>query len=285
VDNFDAPTEINRHEETLLDVAKCLFQSKQADHGSALLSALLGIHGLRVGERSLASAHLYGRAADVVEGRPALRRYLRNKAIDIYQTSGETGQQYMLSLLAKARDAEETDDFKVVIKYTDEIINSDASPEIICKAYRIQAEAMVWLDRLAGAQDCIDSFKLFAAKRGNNSDLVASCALQAELDYQEGKYLKALMSYREVASTLGEQAPALLYLKINMAILWAKMGANSKAISLREEVWRSELLEGYDLLSGFDAEPFPGVDHLIEVLHQCHFDGDIPEPIAYYHFS
>lgn len=269
----------------MLDLAKGLFQNKQAEHGSILLSALLGIHGVRVGEASLASAHLHGRAADVVEGRPALRTYLRNKAIDIYQASGETGQRYMLCLLAKARDAEETDDFKTVIKYTDEIINTGASPEIICKAYRIQAEAMVGLGRLAGAQDCIDGFKLFAAKWGNSSDLVASHALQAELYYEAAKYLEALACYREVASTLGEKVPALLYLKINMAILWAKMGATYKARRLREEVWRSELLEGYDLLTGFPAEPFPGVDLLIEVLQQCHFHRDIPEPIAYYHFS
>ena len=276
--------DINWHEEGLLELAKSLFLKSQVHDGSALLRGLLAIHALRVGDRSFSSARLHELAADIVKGRPLLRKHLRDKAISFYQRL-DGGQSNVLAMLAQARDADDADDLRTAVKCADMIIDSGASPELVGQAYRIQASALIRLGRSSGAQNCVEAFSLFAANGGSIADQIASRALQAELYVQRGLYLKALIAYKEAAARIEKTNPAILFLQINMAIMWTKMGVFRKALSLRREVLDSGLLERYDLLTGSHDDVFPGAYFLVDFVHENDFEDVIASPIPYHRFS
>ena len=276
--------DINWHEEGLLELAKSLFLKSQVHDGSALLRGLLAIHALRVGDRSFSSARLHELAADIVKGRPLLRKHLRDRAISIYQRL-DGGPSHVLAMLAQARDADDADDLRTAVTCTDMIIDSGASPEVIGQAYRIQLSALIRLGRLSGAQNCVEAFSLFASNGGSIADQIASRALQAELYVQRGLYLKALIAYKEAAARIDKTNPAILFLQINMAIMWTKMGVFRKALSLRREVLDSGLLERYDLLTGCHDDVFPGAYFLVDFVHENDFKDVIASPIPYHRFS
>lgn len=121
-----------------------------------------------------------------------MRRHLRDRAISIYQ-SMEDGSSRILGILAKEYVDDDADDFRTAVTCTDIIINSDPDSEIIAKAYRIQVLALLRLDRLPGAQDCIEAFRAFAENRGSTADRIASHAMQAELYDRRGLYFQALI--------------------------------------------------------------------------------------------